>query len=210
MQIWIDNTQLNDATDINEALDNARLHAESAGRLIIDILVDGQPAPDELYGETPETLGPIQELRFTTADTQSMVNESIETAIDSIELLKADQVQGAQQIRSGELGDAMESLRAILEGWQAIRDMVDQVTQITDLDIQSVQVGNEQGSEIVQSLSTALSEVRETLQSEDWSSLGDVIEYDLEELATKWSALLSALLLDTQPQSDQPSNAPSS
>lgn len=210
MHIWIDNTQLNDAPDINEALENARLHAESAGRLIIDILVDGQPAPDELYGETPETLGPIQELRFTTADTQSMVNESIETAIDSIELLKADQVQGAQQIRSGELGDAMESLRAILEGWQAIRDMVDQITQITNLDIQSVQVGNEQGSEIVQSLSTALAEVRETLQSEDWSSLGDVIEYDLEELATKWSALLSALLLDEQPQSDQPSNAPSS
>lgn len=210
MHIWIDDTQLSDTTDINEALDNARLHAESAGRLIIDILVDGQPAPDELYGETPETLGPIQELRFTTADTQSMVNESIETAIDSIELLKADQVQGAQQIRSGELGDAMDTLRAILEGWQAMRDMVDQITQITDLDIQSVQVGSEQGSEIVQSLSTALSEVRETLQSEDWSSLGDVIEYDLEELATKWSALLSALLLDTQPQGDRSSNAPSS
>ncbi len=210
MHIWIDDTQLSDATDINEALDNARLHAESAGRLIIDILVDGQPAPDELYGETPETLGPIQELRFTTADTQSMVNESISTAIDSIDLLKADQVQGAQQIRSGELGDAMDTLRAILEGWQAMRDMVDQITQITDLDIQSVQVGSEPGSVIVQSLSTALSEVRETLQSEDWSSLGDVIEYDLEELATKWSALLSALLLDTQPSSDQSSNAPSS
>lgn len=205
MQIWIDNTQISDAQDINDAIDQARIHAESSGRLIVDILVDGQPAPDELYGETPETLGPIQELRFTTADTQSMVNESIETAIDSIELLKADQAQGAQQIRSGELGDAMESLRAVLEGWQAIRDMADQIAQITNIDIQTLQVGDEPGSQIVESLSKALSEVRETLQNEDWSSLGDVIEYDLEELATKWSALLTALL-----KSDQSSNAPAS
>ncbi|MBO6512681.1 MAG: hypothetical protein JJ974_01795 [Phycisphaerales bacterium] len=210
MQIWIDNTQLSDAPDIGEAIEQARLHAENAGRLIVDILVDGQPAPDELYGDTPETLGPIEELRFTTADTRSMVNESINTAIDSIELLKADQAQCAQQIRSGELGDSMETLRSILEGWQAIRDMADQITQITNLDIQSVQIGSEHGSEIVQSLSTALSEVRETLQNEDWSSLGDVIEYDLEELATKWSALLGALIVDTLPRSGPSTSEPPS
>lgn len=205
MQIWIDNTHISEAQDINHAIDQARIHAESNGRLIVDILVDGQPAPDEFYGETPETLGPIQELRFTTADTQSMVNESIETAIDSIELLKADQAQGAQQIRSGELGDAMESLRAVLEGWQAIRDMADQIAQITNIDIRTLQVGGEPGSQIIESLSTALSEVRETLQNEDWSSLGDVIEYDLEALATKWSALLNALI-----ESNQSSPSPAS
>tara|TARA_R110000868_G_scaffold241497_1_gene496079 strand:- start:57147 stop:57749 length:603 start_codon:yes stop_codon:yes gene_type:complete len=198
MQIWIDNTQQTDATDLGDALEQARIHAESAGRLIVDILVDGQPATDELFEDEPEGLDTINELRFTTADTSAIIAETAQTAIESIELLKADQEAGAQQIRSGELEDAMQTLQAIMEGWLAMRDVVDQITQIAQIDISTVQVGNETGSDSVQSLSNALAEVRETLQNEDWSSLGDVIEYDLSELAGKWATLLQSLIQTVQ------------
>ena len=124
--------------------------------------------------------------------------DNAQTAIESIELLKADQEAGAQQIRSGELEDAMQTLQAIMEGWLAMRDVVDQITQIAQIDISTVQVGNETGSDSVQSLSNALAEVRETLQNEDWSSLGDVIEYDLSELAGKWATLLQSLIQTVQ------------
>ena len=194
MHIWIDNTQLADAPDLNAALEQARVHAETGGRLIVDILVDGQPAPDEIFDDEPEGLGPINELRFTTADTNELIVETAQTAIESIELLKADLEAGAQQIRAGDIQDAMETMRSILEGWQAMRDIVDQITQITSIEIESIKVGEEMGSEIIDLLSKSLSEVRETLQNEDWSSLGDVIEYDLNELAVKWSAMLSALI----------------
>jgi|GEM_PF-1767314 len=198
MQIWIDNTQQTDATDLGDALEQARIHAESSGRLIVDILVDGQPATDELFEDQPEGLGSINELRFTTADTSAIIAETAQTAIESIELLKADQEAGAQQIRAGELEDAMQTLQAIMEGWLAMRDVVDQITQIAQIDISSVKVGNETGSDSVQSLSNALAEVRETLQNEDWSSLGDVIEYDLNELAGKWATLLQSLIQSVQ------------
>ena len=198
MQIWIDNTQQSDATDLGDALEQARIHAESSGRLIIDILVDGQPATDELFEDQPEGLETINELRFTTADTSALISETAHTAIESIELLKADQEAGAQQIRAGELEDAMQTLQAIMEGWLAMRDVVDQIAQIAQIDIATVNVGDEIGSDIVQSLSNALAEVRETLQNEDWSSLGDVIEYDLSELAGKWANLLQSLIQSVQ------------
>ena len=199
MQIFIDDNKLSDAPDLDSALEQARVHAESQGRLIVDILVDGQPATDALFDEEPEKLPKINELRFTTADTASLVNETLETAIDSIELLKADQQAGAEQIRSGDLEDSMQTLRSIMEGWQSMRDIVDQITQITNQELPIIQIGDQSGTDIVQSLSDALSEVRETLKNEDWSLLGDVIEYDLNELAEKWSALLSALKADTDP-----------
>ncbi len=199
MHIWIDNTQLTDAPDLNAALEQARVHAETGGRLIVDILVDGQPAPDEIFDDEPEGLGDINELRFTTADTNELIIETAQTAIESIELLKADLEAGAGQIRAGDLQDSMETMRSILEGWQAMRDIVDQITQIATIDIQTLKVGDQTGSEIIDSLSKSLSEVRETLQNEDWSSLGDVIEYDLNELAVKWSAMLSALIEAVNP-----------
>lgn len=194
MQIWIDNTQLNDAPDLNAALDLAREHSESAGRLIVDILVDGQPAPDSIFEEDPKAHASISEMRFTTADIKALIVESAQTAIDSIQLLKSDQDAGVGQIRSGEIADSMETMRSIMEGWQAVRDIVDQIAQLADIDIPGLTVGTDTGAQIVQSLSDALSEVRETLQMEDWSSLGDVIEYDLSEQAAKWSSLLGALI----------------
>lgn len=199
MHIWIDNTQLADAQDLTAAMDMARNHADTTGRLIVDILVDGQPAPDEIFEEEPEGLGTINELRFTTADTNALLIETTETAIDSIELLKTDQEAGVQQIRAGDLEDSMQTLRSIMEGWTAMRDIVDQITQIANMELSTLKVDDQLGSEIVDSLSKSLAEVRETLQNEDWSSLGDVIEYDLGELATKWSALLFALIQGVKP-----------
>jgi len=198
MNIWIDDNKLPGAQDLDAALEQARLHAESQGRLIVDILVDGQPATDALFDENAKDLPPINELRFTTADTNALIVETAQTAIDSIELLKADQEAGVEQIRSGDLQDAMESLRAVMEGWTAMRDIVDQITQITNTELATLKVGQESGSEIIDSLSKSLEEVRETLKNEDWSSLGDVIEYDLNELATKWAALLFALIQGVQ------------
>ena len=195
MHIWIDNTQLTVAQDLNAAMDMARDHADSTGRLIVDILVDGQPAPDEIFDEEPEGFGNISELRFTTADTNALIVEAAQTAIESIELLRADHDAGSKQIRSGDIPDAMETIRSILEGWQAMRDIVDHITQIANIDPKTLKVGDQLGSEIIDSLLKLLSEVGETLQNEDWSSLGDVIEYDLNELTVKWSAMLSALIV---------------
>lgn len=199
MNIWIDDTQLEAAPDLDTALEQARLHAESQGRLIVDILVDGQPATDELFDEDASDLPPISELRFTTANTAALVNDTIDTAIESIDLLKADQQAGAQQIREGDMDNAMQSLRAIMEGWQAMRDIVDQITQITNLDINTLTVNQQPAIEIINKLSKSLEDVRETLKNEDWSLLGDTIEYDLNELADQWSTLLSAMKSSTTP-----------
>lgn len=199
MNIWIDDTQLEAAPDLDTALEQARLHAESQGRLIVDILVDGQPATDALFDEDASDLPPISELRFTTANTAALVNDTIDTAIESIDLLKADQQAGAQQIREGDMDNAMQSLRAIMEGWQAMRDIVDQITQITNLDINTLTVNQQPAIEIINKLSKSLEDVRETLKNEDWSLLGDTIEYDLNELADEWSTLLSAMKSSTTP-----------
>lgn len=196
MNIWIDEHQITDAPDLDTALEQARVHAESQGRLIVDILVDGEPATDAFFDEDSASLPPINELRFTTANTTDMVNETLQTTVESIELLKADQAAGVQQLREGNIADSMESMRAIMEGWQAIRDIVDQIAQITNIDIFKLQAGDKTGSELVESLSKSLAEVRETLNTEDWSSLGDIIEYDLTELADQWSTLLEAMKSD--------------
>ena len=190
MRVYIDDTQLQDSDSIDHAIDLARAHAQTAGRLIVDITADGAPASPDLLESAASS---VDELRFATLDTITFLAETTQTADESIALLKADQSTCATQIRAGELESAMQSLLAIMEGWHAVRDVVDQVTQLAEIDITTLAVDDTTGAELTAGLSQALNEVRESLQTQDWATLGDIVEYDLDTHATRWSALLSVL-----------------
>ena len=201
MRIFIDDTRLDDAPDAPTAIALAREHIDGADRLIIDINADGEPAPDAILDGTDDGAS-IAELRFTTADTGTFLSETVHAAKESLDLIRKDQTTAAEQIRAGEMEDAMHALRAIMEGWQGVRDVVDQVAQLAGADAATLEAhseagpedGAESGQAIIADLGAALTEIRDTLAQEDWASLGDVVEYDLATLADRWDALLDALI----------------
>ena len=193
MRVYLDDQDLGELSDTASAIDAARDKVEGSGRTIVDILADGEPAPDSVFDDDQDS-GDIGELRFQTVDTKAFLTETVETARESIGLLRADQKQAAELIKTSEMNDALETLRSILEGWQAVRDIVDQVAQLADLDISALTLSDgTKGEEPIHELTKALDEIKTSIQSQDWASLGDVIEYDLEELATRWDHLLTAL-----------------
>lgn len=195
MRVYIDDTQLSDADNIEHAIDLARDHIQDQPRLIVDVLADGEPATQQ-HLENPGAV--IGELRFETADTGAFLTETAHTAKDSIRLIQDDQTTCAAKLRTGELEGAMQSLAAIMDGWQAVRDIVDQVAQLAQIEIATLSVDDQTGAALTQGLSEALTEVRESLQTQDWATLGDVVEYDLQTHATRWSALLDAMIDRTQ------------
>jgi hypothetical protein len=195
MRVYIDGTQLANADNVEHAIDLARAHIQGQPRLIIDVLADGEPATQD-HLENPGAV--INELRFATTETSAFLTETASTAQDSIKLLKDDQSACADQLRKGELEHAMQSLGAIMDTWQGVRDIVDQVAQLADIEIATIEVEDQTGAAITKGLSESLSEVRESLQTQDWATLGDVVEYDLETHATRWSALLDSMIEQTQ------------
>ena len=124
MKLWIDDTQIDATDNLEAAFEIARKHAEDAGRLIIDIQADGQPIDDALIDEPPTDAGGISELRLTTTDFGSFLIETISSAKEALDLTREDQIEAADQIRTGEFDPAIESLKAVLEGWHAVRDVV--------------------------------------------------------------------------------------
>jgi hypothetical protein len=193
MHVYLDDTKLADAPSAEEAIDLARDAIKDSDRIIIDINADGAPAPDAIFEGDTQGLE-FSELRFVTAKTSAFLTETAHAAKDSLELIRADQKAAAERLRTGEMEDAMQTLQGVMEGWQAVRDVVDQVAQLASIDLGSLQAGDTKGDELIASLGASLTEVRDTLKGEDWASLGDAVEYDLDELAAKWSTLLDALI----------------
>lgn len=193
MRVFIDQTELNTNPSIADALDAAREHAENAGRLIVDIHADGEAIDDELLDNPPSDSAGINELRLTTTDPVAFLVETFASARESLGLVREDQSTAADHLRKGELEPAVESLNAILTGWQAVGEVVAQSAELADIDLNSFEFEGTTASAAIEKLGDTLFEIRTNLTHQDWSSLGDAIEYDLDDLAKQWDALLDAL-----------------
>lgn len=193
MRVWIDSTELNASDSISDALDQAREHSEQSGRLIIDISADGQPINDDILENPPNDHAGISELRLTTTDPVAFLTETLHSARETITLVREDQGTAADHLRTGQLEPAVESLTAVLTGWQALRDVVGQSAVLADIDLSTIKVQATTAEACINKLGQTLSEIRDNLTSQDWSSLGDAIEYDLDEQAQQWDAMLQAM-----------------
>ena len=203
MQLWIDDTQHDTTDNLEAAFEIARKHAEESGRLIIDIQADGQPIDDALLDEPPTDAAGINELRLTTTNYSAFLIETLATAKDALESTRGDQIEAADQIRTGELEPSIESLKAVLEGWHAVRDVVGQSAALADINVDTLEITDAKGTttsgaQCVDALSKVLAEVRNCLGKSDWASLGDAIEYDLDDQVNTWNALLNAMIQQIQ------------
>lgn len=200
MQVWIDDTQLEAATNLDAAFETARAHAEQHGRLIIDVLADGSPIDDALIDAPPtDSTAGISELRLTTTEPRAFMTETAHNAKEALLLTREDQQRAADLLRQGEVPSAMESLKAALEGWHAVRDVVGQTALLAEIDIDALSftpadAQQTTGAQTIEQLSATLEEVRSSIGSQDWSSLGDAIEYDLSEQSRAWEALLDEMI----------------
>lgn len=193
MRVYIDNTELEANNSIADALDAAREHAENDGRLIIDIIADGQTIDDAMLDNPPSDNGGISELRLTTTDPVAFLMETFASARESLALVREDQSTAADHLRKGDLEPAVEALNGVLTGWQAVGDVVAQSAELADIDLNTFEFDGLQAKGVIEKLGDTLFEIRTNLTHQDWSSLGDAIEYDLDDLAKQWDALLGAL-----------------
>jgi hypothetical protein len=193
MQITLDAETLSTTDSIESALDAARERAEASGRLIVEIHADGAPIADELLDNPPSDSQGISELHFVSVDPKEFMLQTLSDTRESLAGTKAEQTIAAGLVQSGKLTEAIESLGSILEGWHAARDVVDQLSALAQIDLNTLQIDDTSGAECINGLTQTLGEVRDAVTSEDWSSLGDLLEYDLDQQASAWMSLIDAL-----------------
>ncbi len=199
MQLWIDDIEIESPDSLEAAFEIAREQTEKNGRLIIDILADGQPIKDELIDDMPNDSAGISQLRMSTTDARSFIIDILKSAQESLQITEADQQSATELIHAGNFKDAIATLSAIIEGWHAVREVIDQTADLSDLDVNTLSIvdakGNTtNGEQCIESLTKALEELRSSIQQQDWSSLADAIEYDLNDQINLWNALLNTMI----------------
>jgi hypothetical protein len=129
-----------------------------------------------------ETAAPSAFLRQCLLDTIPSLRQSSEQARQTGMLFRGQDLTAAQRaltVVAGELRD-LTSLMATLSGPLGI-------------DMNGVKVDGVSGAAAVAELETMLGELVAAQQSDDWLTVADLLEYDLEPAMTRFAALLSVI-----------------
>lgn len=193
MRVTMDGQTISeDAAGVAQALELARHKADELGRLVIEVLADGQPAAD-LLDRLPQDPAGVAELGVTTADKSLFLRETLFDARDALDRTRADQQAAAGLVDSGEVAQALGSLRSIVEGWQLVRSVVDQAATLLDIPLHQLRSNDTPGDEVIRALANDLVALRDAVSREDWSALSDTLACDLDARAEQWLGLIAAL-----------------
>lgn len=201
MRIYLDDSLIENARPtLAGGISAAAAIAEGQGRIIIQVLADGSPLSDDKLADLPDTADGIDELRLTSADTRSIVRVALTDAADLLEGNIQIHKQTARLFQQGDIQGAFADLDRVVEGWRMGRETLEKCGSALGLNgdalaktAMDVHRDFAEASNAVGSLSIKLAELKSGIEHQDWSAVGDLLEYDLPEQAHLWAAMLRAV-----------------
>ena len=190
MQVLLDGRPIEaSGNSLAAALEAGRSASSALKRVIIEVTADGQPAP-EAHLENPPTDEPYAEtIEMRSASAVDLVRTTLHEAADALQEAKRQQVLASDLILEAKTVEAMEKLGEALKLWSAIEQAVtDSCALFASPELAGgADVGLTVDASLVAELTTNLNQVRSALAKRDWSELSDLLAFEMEEQAQKWS-----------------------
>lgn len=174
-------------------LDAVRAHAP--GRLVIQAEADGVGVPPEHLSTPPGNSPYAREFSFRTADPVLLVRDALLQASDALRDLAPRQKAAAEKLQASETAAGVADLSDVLAVWEQSKQVLQLAQALGVCDGMS----NQEDAEALTHLARSLTEVRRTLQTQDWSALSDTLAYDLPPLSARWSVIFANLASNARP-----------
>jgi hypothetical protein len=181
------------ACTVGEAIDAASRLAADRGRLIVEVVVDGEQWTDAELSE-PGRLGSAADvLQLATAEPRTLVAAAFADAEEGLRDIAQLQREAAELLQEDRQTVAMDRLGDAVSIWASIHETVTKGAEIAGLDLQSQHVGAAPLRDAVARLGGRLHAVRDALSHDDQISLADTLLYEFPEVVTEWRAILAEL-----------------
>ncbi len=196
MELFLDGVRLELAAEshsLSAAFQAGIDSARSRGRLVVEALADGRPI-DESMIATGFTPGSVE---LKTANPDELARDTLLQAAESLETVRGQQQACGEAFSKGDEAKGVDHLRVALEGWQMIRDVIEQTRALVGERWADVVVSGTHGEATLEhavgQLAIALRAIKATSEAEDYSGLSDIVMYDMDVLADVFAGLLREL-----------------
>ena len=194
MRVLLDNNPCPiSPTSIGEALLAASDIAEGQGRLVIEVLVDGQPLTDNDLQQEDRLSESAQEVQLKTTTATDLLSETFANAAAAIHDAHTVHEQAADLIRSGKSAEGMHTLSSALSIWGEIHEAVVKGLALAGEDPDSLTIGEVRLTQASSSLQHILADLKNGIAIQDNSSICDCLLYEFPPVSSQWITLLEGL-----------------
>ena len=182
-----------DADSVAAAIAGAASLAEERGRMVVEVMVDGDHWTDEQIASASSSDTGVEEVKLRTAVPGQLVCQVLQDAEAVLGEVESIQHQAAELIESDQRAEAMERLNEALTIWVNVQQAVSMSAEIMGWSLESEEAGPDSPAAIIDHLNGQLKLVRQALETDDPIGLTDSLRFDLPEVVGQWRKLLSDL-----------------
>lgn len=194
MRILLDDHDTNlSAETVGAALREASIVAERAGRLIVEVSVDGIEWSEEDLSSAEFASRAAGELRCATVHPAELLRDTFANAADAV--LNAESIQrgAAQLLQGGRTRDAYDRLAEALAVWGAVQTAVSHGLALGILPRESLAARGIDLDGAVQSLDAHLRRLRDAMVAQDATAVADCLLYEFPSTSRAFAAMLAEL-----------------
>lgn len=194
MRILLDNRETSLRADtVAVALQEASIMVERAGRMIVEVEVDGIAWDEEDLSNAAHTARHASEVRFATAHPAELLRDTLAHATDAV--LNAEQIQrnAAKHLQSNREGEGLQSLLEALAIWGAVQTAVSRGLELGVVSRDSLRADGIDLDGAVAVLDTQLRALRDAMQSQDPTAVSDCLMYEFPTTAKRFAETLAAM-----------------
>jgi len=167
--------------------------AQKRGRIVIRAVLDGRELGSKELDQPTAAGIDGSELHMETRPPRDVVLEAIADAQALLATLGDAQREAARAIQAGQVSEGVAGLGEVVSSWQAVQTVVEDSLRILQIPFTSLHLAEGPAQDWASSLSANLTELKRSLEIQDWSALADVLAYDLDEHPNRCDLVLQAI-----------------
>lgn len=185
-------------SDVIEAIDR---ELAPYGRIVTSVRIDGAEhaafRSPVLLGRVLETIGVVEVSTGTKAD---LVGGCLTDAADAIEALRAAAANVGAAFRRHDLQPANVGLQQLAGGISTLIALLQAVAVALDVDLNARRANDKAPAELVAELGGYIEALIAAQSNQDWLTVADVVEYDVEPALKRWHALFASFAPAAAPE----------
>jgi hypothetical protein len=183
-----------EGSNLNELLGAAQQHLAPSGRVVVDVVVEGESLDGEQLGEPEKINTEGREVRLYTADPAELAVSTLRQVRQRLTEAEQIQKQAAELLQQDQPSEALQQVSAAVEVWLQTQQAVQHSAELLQLDLNEMTVDGAAVSAIVQQLADQLHQLKDTLNDGDTVGLADALAYEWPETVQQWDRLVQTLI----------------
>ena len=178
------------AQTVGEAIAAAATLAQTRGRLIIDVIVDGLRWSERQLDSAEHKDTTAETIEFITAEPKELVLQTFEDAADALSDADALQKEAAELLQSDQSIVCMDKLAEALSIWLTVQQAIVKGSQVVELQLDNISVKKIPITESIARLNENLQLLRSALQQDDQVAVADALLYEFPDIINEWRTIL--------------------